>query len=210
MRMMQEGQSKLLMGDCDLRDHVRAIVAQMSIPLIQGTLRYAEIMARTGDRQPSNPAKAAAEGISFAAAIVPRIAACKDGGGDAETIWNNMKHGATSTNYGAVKGALEKHYGCLNISCAEVGGFYDHSNQRYNPNSEPCKDPSGWLNLSNEAIIGICVGGGMATLLMCCACCCVWQLIRREKKGTPMFMPLTISPNQNSSARGVALSTPSC
>ena len=59
----------LLMGNCaGVPPLIASIVNQMSIPLIQGSIRYAEICARTGDRALSNPEKAQAERTAFAAA----------------------------------------------------------------------------------------------------------------------------------------------
>ena len=119
---MSQGQSQLLMGDCDgPRNLIREIVSQMTIPLIQGTLRYAEICARTGTRTPTFPSKARAEGTAFAAALVPRIAACPFGEADADEIWDMMKHGSTRYDFPRIKILIEKYYPCLNVTCKEVG-----------------------------------------------------------------------------------------
>jgi len=200
---MAQGQSQLLMGDCEgPAANIRPIVAQMSIPLIQGTLRYAEICARTGTRAPAYPSKAAAEGTAFAAAIVPRLVGCpaskgptdetKTGSEDAEFIWTQMKHGSTSYNFPAIKAAFERHYACLNVTCAEIGGFYDQARGMYNENAEPCIDPppAGAL-LPNEGIVGIIIACIVALCLCLSACMCIWRLVRAEKKGKPVFTPLT-------------------
>merc|ERR1712032_1763843 len=79
------GQAKLLVGQCEaVRPVLRDMVALMSIPLIQGTLRYAYKIDKMsgGDKEKG-------EGAIFAAAIVPRVAYCN--AADAATIMSNMK-----------------------------------------------------------------------------------------------------------------------
>merc|ERR1712217_655891 len=106
------GQHKLLMGQCEaVRPIVSKIVALMSIPLIQGTLRYAykvDLM--------SGADKEKAEGAVFAAAIVPRVAHCN--GNDAATIMNSMK-----------------------IACAEVGVLWFSAENSYYDGASPCSSP---------------------------------------------------------------------
>lgn len=205
-RLVQEGQSSLLMGNCGiLQSLIDQIVNQMSIPLIQGSIRYAEICARTGSRALSNPAKAQAERTSFAASILPRIAACNktqfpNVTTDVEILWDNLKHGAGLGNYTLVKSTFEKYYPCLNISCESVGGFWDHYGKKYNPDSEPCTPPSPPSSLmkpsmlSDGAIIGVIIGGGAAALMFLVACWCVCCLVREEKKGKPIFTALADAP----------------
>ena len=66
----------------------------MTIPLIQGTIRYAYICGSddfTVARDSSAQVKALAEGATFAAAVVPFVAACgPDGEADADTIYDEM------------------------------------------------------------------------------------------------------------------------
>ena len=188
------------MGNCGaIRPLVRDVVAQMSIPLIQGSIRYAQICARQGADALANPEKAMAERTAFAASIIPRIAACPDGGAeDAEVLWSSMKHGAPlgdADTYRLVKSTFEKYYSCLNITCEEVGGFYDNraGGGDYYPDSNPCTPPPppGGALLNNEAIIGVVIGGGVALIFCLLACCCIIRLVREEKKGKPIFTSLT-------------------
>merc|ERR1719236_459539 len=77
----------------------------MTVPLVQGTLRYAWKTGHIGgnDNKPSDQsAKNSAEGSTFAAAVLPLVHAC---------------------DAAAVKAALEKTYRCLGITCAHVGGL---------------------------------------------------------------------------------------
>ena len=206
---MQEGQSALLLGSCSsLRPTIKLIVAQMTIPLIQGTLRYAEISSRTGTRalDASYTSKALAEGTAFAAAVVPRLVACpavdgKTGEEDAEAIWAQMKHPASTSHtadFGVVKQAFERHYACLNITCEEVGGHYDHLTKKYEPGAEPCitPPPSSADSLSPEILLGIIIGGGVLALLCLCMTCFVCKLVKAERKGKPVFVPMGVARSQ--------------
>jgi hypothetical protein len=127
------GAHKILLGQCEAaRPIVRKMVALMAIPLIQGTLRYAYKIDRlglTGDKEKG-------EGAVFAASIVPRVAHCN--ADDAATIMNNMKVGAASTSFAAVKTAFENNYACMNITCPEVGGILDPSTSDYYNGAYPC------------------------------------------------------------------------
>ena len=192
-RLMQTGQSRLLMGDCDpMRDLIRDIVAQMSIMFIQGALRYAQIMTWQGDLAPPIPEKAAAEGVAFAAAIVPRIAACPDGEADAELIWENMKWGSSNYDFAAIKSAFERHYhSCLNITCAEVGGFFSGDQNDYFDGAEPCVDPSG----PSELVLGLSIGGSIVLFFCMLASISICYLATRERQGTPVFTAIVVAPN---------------
>jgi hypothetical protein len=135
IKMFQQldiGKNSLLSGKCEeTRPVVRKVVALMAIPLIQGTLRYAYKLEfeKGADKERG-------EGAVFAAAIVPRVAACSSA--DAATIMNNMKVGATSTKFSAVKAAFEKNYLCMEITCAEVGGLWFGASNKYYDGAAPC------------------------------------------------------------------------
>merc|ERR1719446_747229 len=117
-----------------VRPVVNQIVSKMTIPLIQGTLRYA-FKVHTGEE---NTAKAKAEGAVFAASVLPLVHDCSTEA--AGTIYDNMKLGATSTDFVAVKNAFESTYSCLSISCAEVGGYWDALDNKYEAFAGPCTD----------------------------------------------------------------------
>ena len=113
---------------------VRPIVTEieqiMTIPLIQGTLRYAykNEMYTTSS---TDTVKYNAEGAVFAMAVLPYLHACS--AADAQTVYDNMKFGVgTSTNKAAVKAAFEANYACLGITCADVGAY---------AGTMPCGDP---------------------------------------------------------------------
>jgi len=114
-----------------VRPVLREMVALMSIPLIQGTLRYAYKIDKM-----SGADKEKGEGAIFAAAIVPRVHYCNPADGD--TIMNNMKIGASSTSFTAVKAAFERNFACMNITCEEVGGIWSAADNNYYAEAGPC------------------------------------------------------------------------
>jgi hypothetical protein len=131
-RQLDIGKNKLLTGKCEeARPVLRKIVSLTSIPLIQGTLRYAyKLEFQFGSD------KERGEGAVFAAAIVPRVAACS--ASDGATIMNYMKVGSASFNFAAVKAAFENNYVCMGITCAEVGGLYHSAESKYYDGASPC------------------------------------------------------------------------
>merc|ERR1719269_16330 len=122
---LQEAQTELKNARCSnvpaLRD---SIVSLMSIPLVQGSLRYAWKVAE--DPQAGETEKA--EGAVFSAAILPRVAKCD--AAKAKSISDNMNINAgtfMSAGFTAVKEAFEATYCCLGITCADIGGLLKSS-----------------------------------------------------------------------------------
>jgi len=152
------GQQSLLEGDCPaVKVAAKRITDLMAVPLIQGTIRYGYKV----DKQMGEEVEKA-EGATFAAAVLPRVHACSTV--DAKTIYDNMRVGATSTNFAAVKTAFENNYECMNIKCNDVGGLY--SVTEYYSGAEPCVD-AGMMkgeDFSSANSISLSLGLGLATL----------------------------------------------
>jgi hypothetical protein len=130
--LFEIGKVQLQMGYCDvIPPIVRQIVKWMTVPLIQGTLRYAYKVDYMGGAE-----KEKAEGAVFAAAVLPRVHYCSPSA--AATIYSNMKIGAESTNFEEVKNAFEEVYGCLEITCDMIGGLWDSSSDDYYELFTPC------------------------------------------------------------------------
>merc|ERR1712118_63014 len=120
-KQFTKGKVALQQGKCaDVPAIKKLIVELMSIPLVQGSLRYAYKVAKL-----QGGSKEFAEGAAFSAAILPRIHACDATA--AKTIADNMnmENFATKMKDGfeAVKAAFEKTYKCLGINCARIGGL---------------------------------------------------------------------------------------
>lgn len=58
----------------------------------------------------------------------------------ARTIYDNLRVGAPSTDFRAVKEALERAYAAIGVSCADVGGLWDGASGGYYADAEPCVD----------------------------------------------------------------------
>ena len=168
--LFQQGAMYLKSADCDgARSRKERIVELMTIPLIQATLRYAYLrsLVPTVDRY-------VGESATLAASVLPMIHACEgDGPQDAEIIYNNLNTGSTVVNFGKVKKAFERNYGCLNITCEEVGGFWDVGENTYRDGAEPCGVKVKKWKFDNEErsalmIIGIFFGSLFSILFIVC------------------------------------------
>merc|ERR1719407_356908 len=154
--LFPQGRDLLLEGKCsDVRPVVNQIVSIMTVPLVQGTLRYAWKTGQIGgvDNKPTDQsAKNSAEGSTFAAAVLPLVHACDADA--AKTVSDHMKFGAavydkttgayvsgTKPDTSAVKAALESTYTCLGITCAHVGGLLDSNGVNPEAGMEVCVDP---------------------------------------------------------------------
>ena len=127
------GLTNLQAGSCSLAQaNLDAIAVLMTIPLIQGTLRYAykcdPAALNEGD-------EACAEAYAFAAALLPQISNCDAAA--ATTVKSNMIPGANIPDgFAAVKAAVESTYRCMGIQCSDIGGLYDGDS--YYSGMEPC------------------------------------------------------------------------
>jgi len=125
MAKLQEAQTELKNARCSNVPALReSITSLMSIPLVQGSLRYAWKVAE----EPGAGEKEKAEGAVFSAAILPRVSACDTA--KAKIISDNMKIDATnhmSAGFTAVKEAFEATYCCLGINCDDIGGLLKSS-----------------------------------------------------------------------------------
>merc|ERR1740133_701157 len=140
------GRDLLQQGHCaKVRPVVEQVVSIMTVPLVQGTLRYAYKVgnkavntvvgqaSNVANKASDQNAKNAAEGSTFAAAVLPMVHACN--AASATIVANHMKFGlvfdtttgayvsGTVPNFALVKSALEDTYACLGITCAHVGAL---------------------------------------------------------------------------------------
>jgi hypothetical protein len=205
-------QEYLFMGQCSfVRPVLRKIVPLMTIPLIQGTLRYAyKLSIDTDTAQEDNRLKMEGEGATFAAAMLPLLHACS--AGDAAIVHSNMKPGAsTSMDKDAVKAALERNYQCMGVTCADIGALNEAGGClaadlggwcvacTYPPPPAPAppsspapvvtvtKESSG--NLSPGGVAGIAIAAVVVVVLLFS----VLFLIMKERKGQPVFASIDAS-----------------
>merc|ERR1719353_270841 len=116
------------MSNCAGADNqFHAIVDQMTVPLIQGMLKYA-FKADPANAQGSCTSgscdKEWAEGWAFAAAVLPRLHFCsKD---VAEFVTANLDTANAAPmpgGFATLKAHVESTYPCLGITCADIGAF---------------------------------------------------------------------------------------
>lgn len=178
------GQHQLLMGNCiSARETKNRIADLMYAPLIQGAIRYAYKVDKLQGEE-----KEKAEGATFAAAVLPRIHAISPEAAD--TIYTNMKVGASSTSFEAVKSAFESTYADIGITCAHVGGLWNEATSGYYEGMSPCVDASTTAAQSKN-VVGIVVGSLFAVIAVA-AVGGVCYMRKRELQGKPVFDAVSV------------------
>lgn len=167
-KLFNQGKRLLNNKQCGAaRDIKERIVRLMWVPLVQGALRYAWKMEYEGF-----DAKGEAEGAVFLAGVVPMIHACN--ADDAKTLVDQMWFGTGSnTDYSVFKSTIERNYGCLGITCADVGGLYNEATGEYEQEAGPCGGGSSSSNsdvnlgLAVGLPIGLLAGFGLVYFFLC-------------------------------------------
>lgn len=120
------GRDALLANDCDAAAaEIKKIAVQMTIPLIQGSIRYAILGDGAFMLDSTTPGpKAFAEGWAFTAAVLPQVAYCNVDA--AALIERNMMYGVdqpVADGHAKVVKAYESVYKCLGITCSDIGAY---------------------------------------------------------------------------------------
>merc|ERR1740130_1503019 len=152
LSLFQEGEEAMQAGECDKGALIlEQIKPLMTIPLIQGALRYAY---KSADGK--GGAKEIAEGWAFAAAVLPQVDAASPAA--AAFIRTNMEYGAAKAvvdGYEAVFEAFESVYAALGVTCEDIGHLQENSKQR------TCSTDRSWSAVSltsAESVAKIIVG----------------------------------------------------
>jgi hypothetical protein len=152
------GRDKLQAGQCVETGPIKnRIVELMSVPLVQGALRYAWKIVNEG-----GTTKQRAEGHVFLGAILPRVHVCNATA--AQFLRTNLWWTATTPmvdGYPAVKAAFENVYTCLGITCADVGFLQDSNGAALSSETVACTDPSPTTSAGHRSF-----ACGLAWLLM--------------------------------------------
>merc|ERR1719199_1429069 len=153
----EAGRDEILMSNCAGADfEYHAIVDQMTVPLIQGMLKYAfkaDPANTAGSCTSGTCDKEWAEGWAFAAAVLPRLHFCSKA--VADFVKANLDTANTAPmkdGYALLKTHVESTYPCLGISCVDIGAFQNSAG--IYTGMQACTDPQG-------------VGGGDDTQLIC-------------------------------------------
>jgi hypothetical protein len=142
-----KGRDLIIAADCaGAEPVVQKIIQLMTVPLVQGTLKYAfkadpanangDCAADAGKNAMTatdSCVKSWAEGWAFAAAVLPQIDQCSPSA--AKTVEDALDIAATGPvagGFAGVKTAIESTYGCLGITCEHVGK-YSTTTQCTNP-----------------------------------------------------------------------------
>jgi len=135
--LFDDGRDALQAGKCDtVRPLKDKIVDLMTVPQVQGTLRYAFKVGELGEG-----AKSKAEGAVFSGAILGRLNACNPD--VAKLVAKNMDIDAAEPmvdGFTKVKEAIESCYDSMGIMCSDVGGLWLGGETVYHPKAEPCVD----------------------------------------------------------------------
>ena len=153
LEYFNQGRDLLVDGNCTQASNlIPLIVSQMTVPLIQGTLRYAyksdlwhkdqrEVKCKGSVPDlASNKGKEIAEGWAFAAAVLPQLHKCD--ADKAKLIRENMEVTSrvpVKDTYSKVAHVLQSMYPCLGLKCADIGGLESGAG-KYFAGLEPCDD----------------------------------------------------------------------
>merc|ERR1719331_2863065 len=130
LKLAERGRDKILLRDCfTVTEEFDAIVDQMTVPVVQGMLKYAfkaDPANSLGSCETAgdNCDKSWAEGWAFAAAVLPRLNYCDSA--VATLVKANLDVAASpqmKDGFAKLKQEVEKTYPCLGITCADVGEF---------------------------------------------------------------------------------------
>jgi hypothetical protein len=137
------GQSRIREGDCySARKLKESIVQLMTVPLVQGTLRYAHLLAR--EKEYWEPY--GANGAAMASSMLPLVHFCDPAA--AQVIHDNLRaQHLPNVDFFAVKRALERNYPCLKVSCHQIGGIYNPFDGGYLDGAEPCTEIFGQITV---------------------------------------------------------------
>lgn len=120
------GRDALVASDCLTAEaSYQTILAQTTVPLIQGSLREAYEIDPAAGGEDADGAVEIAEGWAFVYPLLPLIHACDPDA--AEHIRENMFLNADPImpdGFDAVKDEFESVYACLGISCDDVNAMY--------------------------------------------------------------------------------------
>ena len=165
IKLFANGRDLLQQGDCSaVRPLVNQIISLMTVPLVQGSLRYA--YKNSGAAQGAS-AKNAAEGATFSAAVLPLVHYCNTA--SSAVVSANLKFGlfpdggaveaARYSDFTAVKAALEDVYACLGITCDMVGALADGTGTAY-AGMEKCTPPEKIISISPFSVTVLVTAAG--------------------------------------------------
>jgi hypothetical protein len=201
-KLFAAGRDAILAGSCGgavpIKDDIMKL---MTVPLVQGTLRYSNYC----DNGKECTAKAIGEFTAFAFSVLPQVHACDAAAATLiATAANPASYTCTSSDvcsgssndFAAIKVAFESCYSDMGITCAQVGGLYDADNLAYLAGKEPCVDnPPVTVTVAGAAgeTTNKLEGGGLVAIIVCgalaalCAMIVVFIYCKEKNSGKPIF-----------------------
>merc|ERR1719232_333776 len=128
--LFSKGRDSVFNGDvAKVEKTISEINKELTIPRIQGTLRYAYRMGEKG----SIKDKEIAEGATFAYGAIPQVYACNTK--SAKILKKNLEIGGDATtggtvNFNDVLAAFECNYQCLGITFDDIGELNECTNNK--------------------------------------------------------------------------------
>jgi len=123
--LFRRGQAQLAVGECaELVPLKNRIASRMTVPILQGMIRYAyKMSALDGDDEDK------AEGAVFAAAVLPQLHQCDPS--VAKLVYDELNiNSDDEVDFNALKAAVEGCYPSMDISCADVGGILNFNEEK--------------------------------------------------------------------------------
>jgi hypothetical protein len=137
-----------------------SIIHEMSVPLIQGALRYVYLVGSGGR------SKQKAEGWAFTAAILPQIHACDANA--AATIKAAMIYTSSEVpDIALLFKTFRSVYECMGVTCADIGEYLDVT-----PATALCADDLAEIAAEKNGVAGattslqVSSGSGVAVALL--------------------------------------------
>lgn len=153
LRGFRLGQEFLTTRECRVAQDVQRVMQNaMVVPLIQGLLlhTYERIDAMKVLWSESR-------NTAYAAAVLPVLHSCNEN--DAEIVRETVhrKGKLTMQDFRTVKEALEQNYACLGVTCVDVGGVWDHANERYMEGATACSSYGSYFESGGRQTFSIVV-----------------------------------------------------
>lgn len=193
------GKTAISNSNCDsLQILARNIEHQMIVPLVQGLFYSAyELDVQNYEREVTQ-----IETSTFSAALLPMLHKCSEGNA-ALVSHNTLLSEDVYPSFHVIKGAVERQYSCLGITCEDVGGIKSLSSKlEYVKDGEPCgwtadddgnnnnsSNGSGVKKMDNSVVIAVSVCLPIAALLLI-------LLICRRSKSTQKETVFTATTNE--------------
>ena len=164
-RQLNSMKTNLLAKDATLCDQVEQskdhIVTMMKVPLVQSIVL--SLYSQSIEPPPTQEEleELDADGATFAATMLPFVHDCDSRA--AEILHSNMKLGVVA-DFDEVKKVMETTYACLNITCDDVGGIWNETDETYK--IPPCGVSSGSPTYTMSVLIGFSIGVGIVFTLL--------------------------------------------